>query len=65
MTKSTIEHMNGIDSISIENLPTDKLEEILSGINRKIEKYLKERYEILSVLAEREDVNREKADNTE
>lgn len=56
MTQSTIEYMRGIDSINIENIPTSKLEETPDAINRKIEKYMKERYEVLSELATREDV---------
>jgi hypothetical protein len=59
MTNSTIEYMSGIDSINIGNLPTDKLEEILNGLNRKIEKYQQEKYEILSELARREDITGE------
>lgn len=55
MTKSTIEYMNGIDSINIENIPIDKLEEMLDSINEKIEKYQQDRYEILSELAKREE----------
>lgn len=55
MAKSTIEYMNGIDSINIENIPTDKLEEMLDSINEKIEKYQQDRYEILSELAKREE----------
>jgi len=51
--------MSGIDSINIGNLPTDKLEEILNGLNRKIEKYQQEKYEILSELARREDITGE------
>jgi hypothetical protein len=55
MANSTIEHMSSIDSISIENVPKGKLEEMLNGINRKIEKYQQDRYEILSELARREE----------
>jgi hypothetical protein len=53
MTSSTIEYMNDIDSVNIENIPTGKLEEILTGVNRKIDKYIQDRYEILSELARR------------
>jgi len=53
MTNSTIEYMNAIDSVNIESIPTVKLEEILAGINRKIDKYIQDRYEILSELARR------------
>jgi hypothetical protein len=53
MTKSTIEHMSLIDSIDIENIPTKNLEELLEGINRKIENYQQDRYAILSELARR------------
>jgi hypothetical protein len=65
MTTSTIEYMSGIDSISIENIPTDKLEEILDSINKKIEKCQQERYEVLSELATRDDSNIEETANTE
>jgi cob(I)alamin adenosyltransferase len=62
MTTSTIEYMNGIDSVSMENIPIDKLEEILDSINKKIEKYQQERYEVLAELATREDSNIKNAD---
>jgi hypothetical protein len=55
MTTSTIEYMSSIDSISIENIPTSNLEEILASVNKKIEKYQQERYEILAELATRKD----------
>lgn len=55
MTNSTIEYMSGIDSINIESIPTEKLEEILNSINSKIEKCQQDRYEILSELARREE----------
>lgn len=55
MANSTIEYMSGIDSVNIENIPIEKLEEILNGINRKIDKYIKDRYEILSELARRKE----------
>lgn len=58
MTKSTMEHMNDMDSIGMENMQTDKLKEILRDIDKKIEKCEKEKYGILSELIKREDVNR-------
>jgi uncharacterized membrane protein YukC len=62
MTTSTIEYMNRIDSISIENIPTSNLEEILTSINKKIEKYQQERHEVLAELATRKDSNIKNAD---
>jgi len=51
MTKSTIEN---IDTINVEEIATDKLEEILKGVNKEIEKLEKDRYIILSELARRD-----------
>lgn len=55
MTNSTMEHMSLIDSVNIEEIPTENLEELLNGINKKIERYQQDRYEILSELARREE----------
>lgn len=53
MTTSTIEHIEGVDSVSIESIPTDKLKEMLDSINREIEKANKDRLTILSELMRR------------
>lgn len=55
MINSTIEHMSLVDSVNIESIPTENLEELLNGINKKIERYQQDRYEILSELARREE----------
>jgi hypothetical protein len=57
MAGSTIEYTGDIDSVNIEKIPTEKLEEMLNGINRIIDKYIQDRYEILSELAIRKDKN--------
>lgn len=52
MTKSTIEGIEGMDSVNIENIPTHNLEEILEGINKEIEELQRDR-EIVSSELER------------
>lgn len=65
MTNSTIECMNDTDSVNIEKIPTAKLEEILNGINRKIETYQQDRYNILSELARRVEEKEEKTEQSQ
>lgn len=53
MTTSTIEHIEGVDSINIESIPTDKLKEMLDSVNKEIEKVNEDRRTILSELMRR------------
>lgn len=50
MTKSTIEN---IDSINIEDIPTDNLKNMLKGIDREIEKLQQDRKIVISELENR------------
>ena len=54
MTTSTIENMEGIDSIDICKIPTGKLENMLDAIDKRIEKDKKDRYTILDELSRRD-----------
>jgi len=53
MTKSTIEGIEGMDTVNIEDIPTDKLNNIVEHLNKIIEKAQKERWTILSELMRR------------
>lgn len=53
MTKSTIESIEGMDTISIENIPIDNLKNMLKGIDREIEKLEKDRLLVLCELERR------------
>jgi len=47
---STIENIEGIDSVNTEDIPTSNLEKMLKSINKDIEKLEKDRQMILSEL---------------
>lgn len=53
MIKSTIDSMEGMDTINVENIPSDNIRNILKGINREIEKLQQDRQMILSELERR------------
>lgn len=50
MAMSTIESIEGMDTINIESIPTNNLKKMLDGINREIEKFQKDKQIILSEL---------------
>ena len=50
---STIENIEGIDSVNTEDIPTSNLEKMLKSINKDIEKLEKDRKMILSELERR------------
>jgi len=47
---STIENIEGIDSVNTEDIPTSNLEKMLKSMNKDIEKLEKDRQMILSEL---------------
>ncbi len=50
---STIENIEGINSVNTEDIPTENLKKMLKGMNRDIEKLEKDRQMILSELERR------------
>lgn len=53
MTKSTIENIEGMDTVNIEGIPIDNLKNMLKGIDKEIEKLEKDRLLILCELERR------------
>ncbi len=53
MTTSTIESIEGIDSVNIEDIAVVNLREILKGIEKEIEKLQQDRQMIVSELERR------------
>lgn len=54
---STIENIEGIDSVNTEDIPTENLKKMLEGMNREIEKLEKDRKMILDELERRRKEN--------
>ena len=54
---STIENIEGIDSVNTEDIPTSNLEKMLKSMNKDIEKLEKDRQMILSELERRKREN--------
>jgi predicted ATP-grasp superfamily ATP-dependent carboligase len=54
---STIENIEGIDSVNTEDIPTENLKKMLEGMNREIEKLEKDRQMVLSELERRKKEN--------
>lgn len=54
---STIENIEGIDSVNAEDIPTENLIIMLEGMRREIEKLEKDRQLILSELERRKREN--------
>lgn len=53
MTKSTIENIEGMDTVNIEGIPIDNLKNMLKGIDKEIEKLEKDRLLVLCELERR------------
>lgn len=53
MTKSTIENMEGMNTVNIEDIPIDNLKNMLKGIDRDIEKLQQDRKIVISELVRR------------
>jgi len=51
--KSTIDGIEGMDTVNIEDIPTDKLNNIVEHLNKTIEKAQKERWTVLYELMRR------------
>jgi hypothetical protein len=54
---STIENIEGIDSVNTEDIPTENLKKMLEGMNREIGKLEKDRQMVLSELERRKREN--------
>ncbi len=59
MMKSTVEKIEGTGTVNVEDIPSDKLRELLEGVNREIEKLEQDKRIMLAELERREE-NQEK-----